>query len=274
MACEVVIAVMSGKGGTGKSTVTALLAAGLAKAGLSVGVVDADLVGPAIPALFGLKEPLRLEEGRWIPAVTRRGIAVLSAGLLPDEGMSLLAASPERRRAIIDEWIHCPALGERDVLLIDTPSGIGEAQEAVMDAFAASSGHPYRQRPVTATASAGATNRPAPLRNRFTGAVLVTSLRDLDRHVVRRTAAWLQEKGATIVGVVENGGEIECPHCETLIALSDGDAPWAEGDGVIACFPWSSTLIDFARAGRLEEYHHPLVFEMAINIWESSCKGC
>ncbi|MZP30361.1 P-loop NTPase [Heliobacterium undosum] len=265
MTCEVVITVMSGKGGTGKSTVTAFLAAGLAKAGLSVAVVDGDVAGPAIPALFGLKETLRRQGDRWMPAITRRGIAVWSAGLLPDEGRSLLSGSGARRRDILGEWIGSAAKGGWDVVLIDMPSGLGEVHEAVVDAFAGLSIQPDGDVRPDGDVESGQ-------RKPFTGALLVTSLRELDRRVVRRTAAWLKEKGVPIVGVVENGGEIECPHCENLLPLSDGDEAWAGEGGVIACFPWSAKLIEFARAGKLEEYHHPLVFQMAINIWESSHK--
>ncbi|ABZ82794.1 conserved hypothetical protein [Heliomicrobium modesticaldum Ice1] len=260
MTCEVIIAVMSGKGGTGKSTVTAFLAAGLAKAGLAVAVVDGDVAGSAIPTLFGLKAPLRRQGDRRMPAVTRRGIAVWSAGLLPDEGQSLLADSGARRRDTLGEWIGSAAQGEWDVVLIDMPSGLGEVHAAVVDAFAGLS-----------IQSDGEPDGAGP-RKPVTGALLVTSLRELDRRVVRRTAAWLKEKGVPIVGVVENGGEIECPHCENLLPLSDGDEAWAEEGGVIACFPWSAKLIEFARKGRLEEYDHPLVFQMALNIWESSHK--
>ena len=134
-----VIGVMSGKGGVGKSLVSALLAAGLSKHGLRVGVIDADLNGPSMPRFLGLEScPLEETDDGTLPAVTKGGLRVISMSLLIEEDKALTWREPidagfvwrgaQERRAL-REFISDVAWGELDVLFVDLPPGTGRLAE-------------------------------------------------------------------------------------------------------------------------------------------------
>jgi Mrp family chromosome partitioning ATPase len=176
------IAVMSGKGGVGKSLVTAALAVHLARQGKKVGILDADLTGPSIPKLFGLPPGgVRGSEMGILPANTRTGIRVMSTNLLvPEEDTAIVWRGPVVT-GTIRQFYEQVLWGRLDVLMIDLPPGTSDANLTVIQ------------------------NLP------LNGAVLVTTPQALAGLVVRKGVRMLQELKVPILGIVENMSYYTCP---------------------------------------------------------------
>lgn len=181
------IAVMSGKGGVGKSLVTAALAVTLARQGKKVGILDADLTGPSIPKLFGLPSGgVRGSEMGILPANTRTGIRVMSTNLLvPEEDTAVVWRGPVVS-GTIRQFYEQVLWGRLDVLLIDLPPGTSDANLTVVQ------------------------NLP------LNGAVLVTTPQALAALVVRKGVRMLQQLNVPILGVVENMSFYTCPDTGNL----------------------------------------------------------
>jgi Mrp family chromosome partitioning ATPase len=177
-----VIAVLSGKGGVGKSSVTALLANGLVKAGKKVGILDADITGPSIPRLFGLPAGgLKGSEQGILPAVTCSGIKVVSTNLMvPNENAAVIWRGP-MIAGIIQQFWRDVLWGTLDVLLVDLPPGTSDAALTVMQSL-----------PVN-------------------GVVLVTTPQQLAGMVVRKADAMLKQLNIPVLAVVENMSFFPCP---------------------------------------------------------------
>ena len=177
-----VVAVMSGKGGVGKSSVTALLAGEARRQCLKVGVLDADITGPSIPRLFGLPSG-GLPQGEMgiLPAYTEGGIKVISTNvLLPDEDTPVVWRGPLITRAITQFWEET-LWGELDLLLVDMPPGTSDAALTVMQKL-----------PIN-------------------GIVLVTTPQALAGMVVRKAVHLARELNTPILGLVENMSYFRCP---------------------------------------------------------------
>jgi len=184
-----VLAVLSGKGGVGKSSIAALLAVALHRRGKQVGVLDADITGPSIPKMFGLHQPPLTGPAGILPAETEGGIRVMSINLLlPKEDEAVIWRGPLISRAIKQFWAEV-VWGELDYLIVDLPPGTSDASLTVMQSI--------------------------PLN----GVVLVTSPQDLAGMVVRKAARMAQHMGAPILGVVENMSYITCPKCGEKIEV-------------------------------------------------------
>jgi Mrp family chromosome partitioning ATPase len=184
-----VVAVMSGKGGVGKSSVAGLLACALRRAGLRVGILDADITGPSIPKLFGVHDRPG-EDPRGIrPPQTPTGIKLMSINLLlPDEDRPVIWRGPLIGRAIQQFWNDI-AWGDLDVLVVDLPPGTSDAALTVMQSL-----------PVH-------------------GVVLVTSPQDLAGMVVRKAAHMAEQMGVRLYGLVENMSHLRCPQCGCRIEV-------------------------------------------------------
>ncbi|HZU86766.1 MAG TPA: Mrp/NBP35 family ATP-binding protein [Anaerolineaceae bacterium] len=176
------VAVMSGKGGVGKSSVTAMLAADLMRRGLKVGILDADITGPSIPKMFGLPPGgLRGGEQGMLPAATKGGIKVVSTNLLvPTEDTPVIWRGPMITGAITQFWQNV-LWGRLDVLLIDLPPGTSDATLAVVNSL-----------PID-------------------GVIMVTTPQDLSALVVRKAVRMVQQLNVPILGVVENMSFYRCP---------------------------------------------------------------
>ena len=178
-----VLAVMSGKGGVGKSSVAAMLAVALQRQGERVGVLDADITGPSIPTMFGLRGTPPMGPVGILPAETRSGIRVMSINLLlPSEDDAVIWRGPLIGGAIRQFWGDV-IWGDLDVLVVDLPPGTSDASLTVMQSI--------------------------PLN----GVVLVTSPQDLAGMVVRKAAQMARQMKVTIVGLVENMSYAVCPKC-------------------------------------------------------------
>lgn len=177
-----VIAVLSGKGGVGKSSVSALLACELVRSGKKVGILDADITGPSIPKLFGLPSGgLRGTDDGILPAITSNGIKVMSTNLMvPDENAAVIWRGPMISGTIKQFWTDV-LWGNLDVLLVDLPPGTSDAALTVMQSI-----------PVN-------------------GVVLVTTPQQLAGMVVRKADAMLKQLKIPVLGVVENMSYYPCP---------------------------------------------------------------
>jgi len=180
-----VIAVVSGKGGVGKSTVTALLAVELAKQGYKVGILDADLTGASIPYLFGLQGLLRVsDKGLLEPMETETfGIKVVSIALVMENPeMAVIWRGPLLSKAIQQFWTDVN-WGELDCLLVDMPPGTSDVPLTVMQML--------------------------PL----DGVVVVTSPQDMARSVVKKAYHMANQLQVPVLGLVENMSYVTCPRC-------------------------------------------------------------
>ena len=177
-----VVAVGSGKGGVGKSTLTANLAVALARAGRKVGVVDADIYGPSQPVLLGATDARPMAEGQTlIPVQSRYGVTMLSMGQLVAPGKAIAWRGPMTGSALgqlMDaQW------GDAEVLLVDLPPGTGDVQLTMLQKF-----------------------KPA-------GAIVVSTPQDLALIDATRALDLFRQADIPIVGIVENMAGYLCPHC-------------------------------------------------------------
>ena len=178
-----VVAVASGKGGVGKSTLACNLALALKAKGLRVGLLDADIYGPSAPKLFGLggQKP-RVISGRILEPVDGYGVRVMSIGFLVEEEAAMIWRGPMIMSAIT-QMLREVAWGELDILVVDMPPGTGDAQLTMAQS--------------------------TPL----AGAVIVSTPQDLALIDARRGVAMFRKVEVPIIGIVENMASFACPHC-------------------------------------------------------------
>jgi ATP-binding protein involved in chromosome partitioning len=190
-----VIAVASGKGGVGKSTVACNLAVGLAKLGLKVGVLDADLFGPSMPKLFGVSaKPALAADGQRLVPLEACGVKIMSIGFLIEEAAPVIWRGPMVMSAL-NQLLREVAWGELDTLVVDMPPGTGDTQLTM------------------------AQNVP------LAGAVIVSTPQDLALIDARRGIAMFGQVKVPLIGVVENMSYFVCPHCgERTDVFSHGGA--------------------------------------------------
>lgn len=176
-------AIMSSKGGVGKSTITSLLATHLTRHGLKVGILDADILGPSIGSMFGYQEALYSEKGAIVPALTAHNIAFVSSQLLlasKDEPMVYRAPIV---LDLIRQFYEDTAWGQRDVLLIDLPPGTGDTPLTVL-----------QQIPLS-------------------GLLMVTTPQDIVQQIVAKGINMLKLVPAPLLGLIENYAYYTCEHC-------------------------------------------------------------
>jgi ATP-binding protein involved in chromosome partitioning len=177
-----VIAVASGKGGVGKSTVAVNLALALVGLGHRVGLLDADVYGPSVPLMLGLRDrPQSTEEKRIIPLETC-GLKVISLGLFIDDTTPVIWRGPMITK-LLTQFFHDVEWGELDYLVLDLPPGTGDAQLTIT-----------QQMPLT-------------------GGVIVTTPQDVALEDVKRGVTMFQQVNAPVLGVIENMSYHICPGC-------------------------------------------------------------
>lgn len=179
-----VIAVASGKGGVGKSTTALNLALGLRDLGLKVGLLDADIYGPSVPRLTGLRQKPELDGERKMIPLRRFGLAIMSIGFLVEEETAMIWRGPMVMSAVT-QMLRDVAWGALDVLVVDMPPGTGDAQLTL------------------------AQNVP------LKGAVIVSTPQDLSLIDARRGLAMFKKVNVPVLGIVENMSYFQCPHCGT-----------------------------------------------------------
>jgi ATP-binding protein involved in chromosome partitioning len=177
-----IIAVASGKGGVGKSTVAANVAIAMAQQGWRIGLLDADVFGPSAPRLFGLTEKPKVEQSFLVPLVAH-GIKVISIGLMIEEEAPVVWRGPMVMSAVT-QLLREVAWGELDCLVVDMPPGTGDVQLTMAQS--------------------------APL----AGAIIVSTPQDLALIDARRGIAMFDKVKIPVLGIVENMSYFICPHCQ------------------------------------------------------------
>ncbi|XP_065185421.1 cytosolic Fe-S cluster assembly factor NUBP2-like [Sycon ciliatum] len=205
-----VILVLSGKGGVGKSTLSAQLALALVKSGLKVGLLDIDLCGPSIPKMFGVdgQNIHQCPEG-WVPVFTDQSqqLALMSIGFLLTRPEEAVVWRGPKKNAMVKQFVTDVYWGERDVLIIDTPPGTSDEHITVVEALREF--HPD-------------------------GAVLVTTSQAVAVADVRRELSFCRKTGLNVLGLVENMSGFVCPTCSecTNIFSQGGGESFAEQSGI------------------------------------------
>ena len=184
-----VVAVLSGKGGVGKSFVTSLLAVKLRRKGYRVGILDADVTGPSIPKAFGLKEKAMGEDGIIYPVRSRTGIDIMSANLLLDDESEPIIWRGALLGNLVKQFFEDVLWEDLDFLLIDMPPGTGD--------IALTS---FQSLPID-------------------DLIIVTSPQDLVSLVVTKAIKMARLMNINVLGVIENMSYVKCPKCDEKISV-------------------------------------------------------
>ena len=224
-----IIAVMSGKGGVGKSTVTALVATSLKNAGHEVGILDADITGPSIPKLFGLKDVKLFQTDKGLStAKTVTGIKVISLNLLlENEGEPVIWRGPMLGN-MVKQFYEDVDWGQLDYLVVDLPPGTSDVTLTVMDSMT------------------------------IDGLVVVSTPQDLVHLIVNKSIVMAQKMKTPILGLVENMSYFKCDQCEQkhyLFGKGQGEILFEKyGIKTLGSLPIDKDLTSFGDEGRIELY--------------------
>ncbi|HIT31946.1 MAG TPA: Mrp/NBP35 family ATP-binding protein [Candidatus Enterenecus stercoripullorum] len=223
-----VIAVVSGKGGVGKSTVTCSLASAMAARGKKVGVLDADITGPSVPRAFGIHKRAAGSELGLLPAVSKGGVELMSLNLLTErETDPVVWRGPVIAGAVQQFWTDV-VWGELDYLFVDMPPGTGDVPLTV-----------FQSLPVD-------------------GAIVVTAPQTLVGMIVTKAVRMAEMMDIPVLGLVENYSYFRCPDCggqHPIFGESTIDALGAQLSlPVLAKLPLDPALSRAMDEGRLEEY--------------------
>jgi len=179
-----IVAIASGKGGVGKSTVSANVALALAKTGARVGLLDADVYGPSIPTILGITGSAQISANQQIVPIERHGLRVMSMGFFMKPDEAVVWRGPMLHKTV-QQFLGGVQWGELDYLLADLPPGTGDVQLSLCQAI--------------------------PL----TGAVIVSTPQDVALNVAQKAITMFKKLNAPILGIVENMSAYVCPHCGT-----------------------------------------------------------
>ena len=177
-----VIPIASGKGGVGKSTVSANLALALARSGARVGLMDADVYGPSIPTLLGITTQPEVDERNRITPVEHKGLKVISMGFFMKPEEAVVWRGPMLHKTV-QQFLGGVEWGELDYLLIDLPPGTGDVQLSLCQSIS------------------------------ITGAVIVSTPQDVALNVAQKAIVMFKKLNAPILGIIENMSAYVCPHC-------------------------------------------------------------
>jgi len=239
-----VIAIMSGKGGVGKSFVTGFLAVQLTRLGYQVGILDADITGPSIAKMFGLKGPLHITPDKQVlPATSKTGIKVVSMNLILEEPQMPVIVRGPIINSVIRQMFQDIEWGNLHFLLVDLPPGTSDAPLTVFQSL--------------------------PLQ----GVIVVTTPQDLALMVVAKAinmAKTLSEQIANvkILGLIENMSYVVCTHCgekmEVFGRSKGEEAAKKAGIPFLGSMPIDPEIARLADLGKIEDYANPL-FEDVTN---------
>jgi len=237
-----IVAVMSGKGGVGKSSIAAMLAVAFRRQGRNVGLLDADVTGPSIPKMFGLHQAPSMGPVGILPVESRTGIKVMSINLLlSSEDEAVIWRGPLISGAIRQFWSEV-MWGDLDILILDLPPGTSDAALTVMQSI--------------------------PLN----GVVMVTSPQDLAGMVVRKAAHLVEELHVPIIGLIENMSYVLCPDCARKVQVfgpsQAGETAARLGISLLGSLPLDPELAQRADAGQIEDYPAEAFAPLADAVWE------
>jgi ATP-binding protein involved in chromosome partitioning len=217
-----VVAVSSGKGGVGKSTVAANIAAALAADGAAVGLMDADVYGPNIPRMFGVSGKPEVRGSKIVP-LEAHGLKLISLGLLIERDQAAIWRGPIVTK-VIQQFLRDVDWGTLDWLVVDMPPGTGDAQLSLAQSI------------------------------QLTGAVIVTTPQEVAIGDALRSVRMFERVGVETLGIVENMSGFHCPHCgeKTDIFLTGGGQRLADEVGVplLGQVPLQAEMPDLADQGQ------------------------
>jgi Mrp family chromosome partitioning ATPase len=231
-----IIAVMSGKGGVGKSLVSSLVAVALKRRGFEVGILDADITGPSIPRMFGITDRPSGSDSGILPVSSRSGVEVMSINLLlPSEDDAVIWRGPLIGKAITQFWEEV-LWGKLDYLIVDLPPGTADAPLTVMQTL-----------PIT-------------------GIIIVFTPQGLTTMVVRKAVKMAQQMGKPILGVVENMSYLYVPEIDKRIELfgrSRGkEMAQAAGAPFLGQLPIDPELAKLCDEGNIERYDSEIILQL------------
>lgn len=226
-----VIGIVSGKGGVGKSLVSCLLASRCQKAGLKVGILDADITGPSVPKSFGITSRAMQDDTGLLPTVTKTGVKMMSINLLLEDVNSPVVWRGPVISGVIEQFWTDVNWGELDYLFVDMPPGTGDVALTV-----------FQSLPVD-------------------GIVIVSTPQDLVKMIVNKAFNMARLMNVPVLGLVENMSYYECPDCKKKLNIfgeSQIDATAAElGVPVLAKLPINPDVARLVDEGRIEDIDCP-----------------
>jgi Mrp family chromosome partitioning ATPase len=237
---EKIIAVMSGKGGVGKSLIAGLLATSFAREGKDVGILDADITGSSIPKMFGLDARPSGSETGILPVLSRSGIEIMSMNLLlPSEDEAVIWRGPLMSKAITQFWEEV-LWGKLDYLVIDLPPGTGDAPLTVLQAI-----------PIL-------------------GVIDVFTPQELTEMIVKKAVRMAQKMNVRVLGVVENMSYLALPETGKKLEIfgkSKGEEmAKASGAPLLGKLPIDPELARLCDEGEIERYSSDAVSEFFANV--------
>ncbi len=222
-----VIGVMSGKGGVGKSTVTSMLAVAASRMGYKTGILDADVLGPSIPKMFGLEPGVQGTDSALFPKITHNDIQVMSVNLLLDNPGDPVVWRGSMVSGVIKQFWTDVVWNELDVLFIDMPPGTGDVPLTVFQSI-----------PVD-------------------GVIIVTSPQDLVGEIVEKSYKMTEMMNIPVIGLVENYSYIKCPDCGKKIEIFGSgkteEAAKKFGVPLLAKMPMDSLVASLADKGEMDK---------------------
>ena len=238
-----VIAVMSGKGGVGKSLISSLTAVALRRKGYEVGILDADITGPSIPKMFGTMERPGGSDSGLLPVTSKSGIEMMSINLLlPSEDEAVIWRGPLIGKAITQFWEEV-LWGNLDYLVVDLPPGTADAPLTIM-----------QQLPVA-------------------GVIIVFTPQDLTAMIVKKAIKMCQKMDKQILAVVENMSYLYIPEIDKRIELfgkSSGDDMARTADApLLARFPIDPELASLCDSGDIERYDSEIMNQFGQSLLEA-----
>lgn len=226
-----VIGVVSGKGGVGKSFVTSSLAVAMAKAGYKVGIMDADITGPSIPKMFGVRGEVIGDEKGMYPSEAEGGIKVMSINLLVEDEEAPVVWRGPVIAGVVKQFWNETVWGELDYLFVDMPPGTGDVPLTV-----------FQSLPVN-------------------GIVIVTSPQELVQMIVKKAYHMAEMMHIPVLGIVENFSYLKCPDCGKEIKLFGEshieEAASESGLKVLGKLPLDPEYAQIADKGQFYQMENP-----------------
>ncbi len=238
-----VIAIMSGKGGVGKSLVASLMAVSLQRQGYAVGILDADITGPSIPRMFGITERPSGNETGMLPVTSKSGIEIMSINLLlAQEDDAVIWRGPLIGKAITQFWEEV-LWGKLDYLIVDLPPGTADAPLSVLQVL-----------PVT-------------------GVVIVFTPQELTAMIVKKAVKMTQQMKKPVLGLVENMSYLYVPELKKKIEIFGRsrarEMELASGAELLAQIPIDPDLARLCDEGKIELYAVGEVEDLGKNLLKS-----
>ena len=239
---KLIVGVLSGKGGVGKSLVTSLVAAKLAKEGYKVGVLDADVTGPSMAKSFGISEKAYQMDNLILPAKTKTGIDVISTNMLLENEEDAILWRGSLISSLVQQFYKDVRWEEKDVLLIDMPPGTGDVSLTTFQSI------PVDQ------------------------LIIVTTPQDLVSMIVKKSINMAKEMNISVLGLVENMSYVVCPKCDEKIYIYGNKAKEEIEKQydlpLLARIPFDGEMTSLIDEGKVEYINKDYVDELVYKIEE------